>query len=45
MSLTAGFIFGANQDGSDWFVLDFPFTGGGPLDPKTYALVCTVDPV
>jgi hypothetical protein len=32
---TAGFVFGANRNASEFWVLDFPFTGGGPFDQKT----------
>ena len=42
---TAGFVFASNSNASEFLVVDFPFTGGGPADPKTEMMWVTLSHV
>jgi hypothetical protein len=42
---TAGFVFGCNCNGTEFYVLDFPFSGGGPFDQKTEMVWVTLSRV
>ena len=42
---TAGFVFGANSNASSFWIVDFPFTGGGPYDQKTEMFWVTLSKV